>query len=861
MKKTITLTLTIFMVLSLLSSAGEVEKGLRKKGLHVADLTDADKINIEINKLQQVIQQQRVGEIENLLSTNYAESDPTVTKSSIGRKLEECFTNLAGIKGMVTQTDSMTGWRATSTQDFYIQNIKIITQGDKARAECEMGFYSNRKDNKNMKEVLSFVLKEHAWFLDGSDNLFGFLIHVSKAAKQEIRTNTLPGGIMSGSKDDFTSTQMLVPVTLFVYNGTPVPRFNITESFRLFSYYEPFHGWRWINIMSNPYGVLADVLVTPGGNEPLNHEFLFISDAGADKIVGTQMGSWIAEYGTAGSGQGQFQEPHGISCLSNAEFFVTDMRNNRVVAYHFENSWSDPIWEFDLQAGFNHPVDVEVKEWKPSEPPQDETRIVVADEYNHRLAFFLWFPYPICFHRYYGEYGSGEGQFILPNAVCFGRDPQTGWQTDDVFVTDYGNHRLVRLYITFDDVYWRGSYQFPSNVDLTSVEVDNQGLVYVVDRRNGKVYKLAPSQGGSPYYFTLLGIWGESGTGDGQLFMPNTLTIAHGSYCPYPEPCYPMTNLGDVFVTESWGELTGVRRFVIAADVLNFTAGWVPYNESTGEGNYIWYQYHLTDFGTVTEKVMHSADVCTTYNRGSLTWGSQGGAWPVDGHPHGTNYTVKIRATSIYDPAIVVEKSVDVYVDTLSTHNPVITQDIRCQHDNPIQWCDNCWQCLKEHYPYTVYVQAFDPDNDSLSYEWRCARGDFYYDGYFYKQVTTSENCICYYPPPPPVVGQKGQDYEWIYVNIANPYGGESFDKVVMDSYLFHSDYSCPCGDVNYSGQVELGDIVYLISYLYKGGPLPPNPIERADVNNSCAVELGDVVYLLNYLYKNGPRPKCCWIH
>jgi hypothetical protein len=69
-------------------------------------------------------------------------------------------------------------------------------------------------------------------------------------------------------------------------------------------------------------------------------------------------------------------------------------------------------------------------------------------------------------------------------------------------------------------------------------------------------------------------------------------------------------------------------------------------------------------------------------------------------------------------------------------------------------------------------------------------------------------------------------------------------------------------GDVNSDGNVSLTDIVYLIYYLFKGGPRP-HPMWRADVNWDCKVSLGDVVYLINYLFKSGPPlPGCkssCW--
>jgi hypothetical protein len=68
------------------------------------------------------------------------------------------------------------------------------------------------------------------------------------------------------------------------------------------------------------------------------------------------------------------------------------------------------------------------------------------------------------------------------------------------------------------------------------------------------------------------------------------------------------------------------------------------------------------------------------------------------------------------------------------------------------------------------------------------------------------------------------------------------------------------CGDVNNDGIVNIGDVVYMVSYLYKGGPAPiPMPCV-GDVNNDDIVNVGDVVYLVAYLYKGGPPPSplCC---
>jgi hypothetical protein len=63
-------------------------------------------------------------------------------------------------------------------------------------------------------------------------------------------------------------------------------------------------------------------------------------------------------------------------------------------------------------------------------------------------------------------------------------------------------------------------------------------------------------------------------------------------------------------------------------------------------------------------------------------------------------------------------------------------------------------------------------------------------------------------------------------------------------------------GDANGDGKVSVGDVVYLINYLFKGGS-PPNPLIKGDANGDGKVSIADAVHLINYLFKGGPPPHC----
>ncbi len=69
-------------------------------------------------------------------------------------------------------------------------------------------------------------------------------------------------------------------------------------------------------------------------------------------------------------------------------------------------------------------------------------------------------------------------------------------------------------------------------------------------------------------------------------------------------------------------------------------------------------------------------------------------------------------------------------------------------------------------------------------------------------------------------------------------------------------DCTYTCGDANEDGTVNILDIVFIIYYLYKGGPAP-DPVVSADADGNGLINLMDVIYIRNYLYKAGAAPIC----
>ena len=111
--------------------------------------------------------------------------------------------------------------------------------------------------------------------------------------------------------------------------------------------------------------------------------------------------------------------------------------------------------------------------------------------------------------------------------------------------------------------------------------------------------------------------------------------------------------------------------------------------------------------------------------------------------------------------------------------------------------------------------------------------------------------CIdsCFYPPFNP--------WKWI----VEPTKNLDLFPVWGGPYCYTIVPSCCTirGDIDHNGTgPDIADLVYLVNYMFNGGPEPPC-MEEADINGDAAgPDIADLVYLVNYMFNGGPPPVPC---
>ncbi|MDD4051022.1 MAG: dockerin type I repeat-containing protein [candidate division Zixibacteria bacterium] len=80
--------------------------------------------------------------------------------------------------------------------------------------------------------------------------------------------------------------------------------------------------------------------------------------------------------------------------------------------------------------------------------------------------------------------------------------------------------------------------------------------------------------------------------------------------------------------------------------------------------------------------------------------------------------------------------------------------------------------------------------------------------------------------------------------------------RAFADDYDIVSACCLHPGDANGDGQINVGDAVFIVNYIFRSGPAPNCP-QEANTNGDGKITVGDAVYIISYIFRGGPAPVC----
>jgi DNA-binding beta-propeller fold protein YncE len=210
----------------------------------------------------------------------------------------------------------------------------------------------------------------------------------------------------------------------------------------------------------------------------------------------------VDQWGSEGSGDGQFSIPSDLAVGSGGSIYVADSANNRIQKFTasgaFVTKWG-ASGSGDGEFGFPQGVATNAA-----------GDVYVADSVNGRVQEFTA---DGAFIRQWGTAGSEDGQFSNPLGIAIDG-------AGSVYVADNGNSRVQKF--TADGQFitkWGSSGSGDGEFGvLFGLEVDRTGNVYVPDGNN-RIEKFSSAG-------AFITKWGTLGNGDGQLSFAFDVAVA-----------------------------------------------------------------------------------------------------------------------------------------------------------------------------------------------------------------------------------------------------------------------------------------------------------------------------------------------
>jgi RHS repeat-associated protein len=259
--------------------------------------------------------------------------------------------------------------------------------------------------------------------------------------------------------------------------------------------------------LSSPQGIATD----GSGN-------VWVSDTGNNRVEKfSSTGTFIAAYGALGAGSGQLHSPTALTVDNRGYIWIVDSLNKRIAVLNSATgTWVGYMPVETLVFG----VAVTPDTFAPGQ------YFVYVSESSNKISIHVGSsPSSMTTYTPIGSAGSGNGQFSTPMGMSF--DPSSGL----LYVADVGNHRVQSFkpeattlkYVSQFGSLGSGEGQFsaPQAIDYQA------GNLFVEDTTNHRVQRFVEPSSQVDAYSEAAGTWGVAlypHTGTGSMYVLNKTT-------------------------------------------------------------------------------------------------------------------------------------------------------------------------------------------------------------------------------------------------------------------------------------------------------------------------------------------------
>ena len=188
---------------------------------------------------------------------------------------------------------------------------------------------------------------------------------------------------------------------------------------------------------------------------------------------------FLGEFGTGGTGDGEFWWPSSIAIDSQDRVYVADEGLQRITIFTKDGEYLGKWGEKGSADG--------QLEYPSSLAFDAEDNLYLTDSGNHRVQKFTRDGE---FISAWGQRGSGSGQFEGPWGLAL---VNTGAGAGDVYISDWGNDRIQRYDTTGRLIEEFGGLPEGDAIHRPAgLAVDGEGNIYVADWGNERVKVLGP---------------------------------------------------------------------------------------------------------------------------------------------------------------------------------------------------------------------------------------------------------------------------------------------------------------------------------------------------------------------------------